>query len=238
MMVTALGYLFLQIPDTLHSNATRAWLVAHQHPWAAAGMAECLVCLVAYIAYQIYTSDSETEGSLTSRRENVIKASISKGEISLVGALATCIRPDQMTMSRVLATETSPLLQRDKSSYLKQPLDISAAELKTIRILKKIVRPIFQRYDISRTGSLDIEEFACVMRDLHAYRLSKQYGGQGIHELFRMFDANRHGSITFHEFVLGLVHYMKRYYEMQKYHSPTEFTVRACVSSCDGFVLT
>ena len=233
-MLTSLDYLFLQIPSTFYSNSTHSWLVTHQHTWALWGLIDCVVCLVAYIGYQAYTADSETEGSQMARRDQVIKESISKGEMSLVGALSNSIRPDMLTIRRIqdrqyehergleLVTEATPLVAQEGGGG---EATASDEEMKVLRRLKTIVRPIFQRYDISGNGLLDIEEFACVMRDLHEYRLSKQYGGRDIHELFCLFDTNRSGSITFHEFVLGLILYMKRYHELRKQYSPNKFTV-------------
>lgn len=184
MAVTTIPYFLIQIPAMfLHGPAQE--VADGEHWWAFVGMVVCLIGLTGYMMLQLRISK---QGQDKDKRVAVTKKLLTKGKMSLSGALKANV--EEMTeLERHAATEYEAIQHGDNPDPNYPPPKIA-------EYLGEVLRDAFLGYDENRNGLLDPREVQTFFRDFHENIKEEEMDG-----LFKKFDRDGNGTICFDEFV-------------------------------------
>mmetsp|Transcript_23271 Transcript_23271/g.58861 ORF Transcript_23271/g.58861 Transcript_23271/m.58861 type:complete len:565 (-) Transcript_23271:427-2121(-) len=195
MMITALLYLFVQIPalmvpapDELAKREKETGVSVFDqkanaiNSAAVVGLAVCVICFFAYLYLQTI-KDQDSADAAATKLGDFRYESIRQGKVTLRGA-----------MEGVLNVKGG----QDKAGAL---LDVGEKEKAE---MKRVLKPFFQYYDADKSGSISQVEFGKLMTDL------RETMAPGSEEaLFKNADVDGSGHIDFNEFVALMIKYLK-----------------------------
>lgn len=182
MAMTTIPYFLIQVP-ALFLHGPSEEVAAGEHWWALSGMLVCLIGLSGYMWLQLKISK---EGEDKGKRIAVMKKLLTKGKVSLSGALKANVQ-EMTELELNAATEYQAIQQSDKPNY--PPPTVAA-------YLKEVLRDAFLSYDENRNGLLDPREVQTFFRDFH-----ENIKEDEMDALFQKFDTDGNGTICFDEFV-------------------------------------
>lgn len=194
MILTAIGYLLIQIPAaSLHCivKDDEKCNPAGQHYWALGGMLLCFVFFVGYLWLQIRDSRKEDANML---KDQIIQKSIDRGFISLTAAFADVLS----STTGAAAKSDTDLLIDDKSA----------------RRVKHVLRIFFNRYDENDDGQIDEAELFRVLSDLH-----EELDERTFESMLRSMDKNGDRKINFEEFSKAMITFIKNKHVDELQHS-------------------
>jgi len=128
---------------------------------------------------------------------------------------------DKGDQRRLLSEETQ-LLQTKQPTYIKFREDSITSEMPTkvgvrastteleclppkiLKRLKNVLRGFFHKYDEDGSGSIDRRELSNLLRDLN----EAGSGAKNIEDIFTAFDTDKDGTISFEEFISGMVQWV------------------------------
>lgn len=182
MALTTLPYFLIQIP-AMFMHGPSEEVAKGEHWWALSGMVVCLIGLTAYMSLQLKISK---EGQDKGKRVAVMKKLLSKGKISLSGALRASV--EEMTeLERGAASEYQAI--NDGRADTTPPPKVAA-------YLGEVLKDAFLSYDENRNGLLDPREMRMFFRDFH-----ENVSESEMDTLFAKFDTDGNGVISFDEFI-------------------------------------
>lgn len=184
MSITTIPYFLIQVP-ALFMHGPSQEVAEGEHWWSLGGMLVCITGLVAYMRLQLKISK---EGEDKGKRIAAMKKMLSKGKMSLSGALKANI--SQMSeLERSAASEYQAIQQSDRADELYPPPKIA-------EYLKDVLKDPFLAYDENRNGILDPREVYMFFRDFH-----ENIKEEEMDELFNKYDTDGDGTISFDEFI-------------------------------------
>ena len=201
MVASMFGYAVIQIPALFHLGTPIAQQAAFLAPWAITSLFFCILGfgLYLYYSYQVTlkaSSESGEEGEVTvghylnmQREEFIIKA-IQAGKVSLVGVMQAEFEYCESFPSQLPKTPGGTFI-------------VSGQQDETMKRLRRIIEPFFDRYDKDKSGFLDMDELGRVFSDM-----GENIPHKGIIEIFKGFDTDGDGTISSEEFFNGVLQYI------------------------------
>jgi hypothetical protein len=198
MIITCMPYLLLQVPGLMYENASTREVAAAEHSWAAFGFLSCFFLFCAYLYYSYRLSESNQNKSQMLTREEVIKAGIEKGTISILGLMQS-------------EREYTLKVQHQRISSSASGGDVKYGAVDTFDAgdeyrdrVSRLIKPFFHRYDTDRSGSLELDELGRVFSDM-----GEQLSSHALKIKFSIFDVDGDGHVDFDEFVTGVCDYIR-----------------------------
>jgi Ca2+/H+ antiporter len=198
MIITCMPYLLLQVPGLMYENASLREVAAAEHSWAAFGFLSCLFLFCAYLYYSYKLSESNQNNSQILTREEVIKAGIEKGTISILGLMQS-------------EREYAMKLQQQRMNSTAGSGDAKYGAVDTVDSgdeyrdrVSRLIKPFFHRYDTDRSGSLELDELGRIFSDM-----GEQLSSHALKIKFSIFDVDGDGHVDFEEFVTGVCDYIR-----------------------------
>jgi Ca2+/Na+ antiporter len=183
MALTTIPYFLIQIPAFfLHGPSDQ--VAEGEHWWALAGMIVCLIGLTAYMRLQLHLSK---EGEDKGKRVAVMKKLLTKGKVSLSGALKANVQ-EMTELERGAASEYQAIQQGTQDANYPPP--------KVAQYLKDVLLDAYLSYDDNGNGLLDPREVKTFFRDFH-----ENIEEEEMETLFKRFDTDGNGTISFDEFI-------------------------------------
>lgn len=140
MGITTIPYFLIQIPASF-LHGPKQEMAKGEHWWSLAAMIICLIGLIAYMRLQLQISK---EGQDKGKRVAVMKKLLTKGKVSLSGALKADVRHQMSELEEKAATEYQALKGSNtgdqKKSDFYPPPSIAA-------YLAEVLRDAFNSYD-------------------------------------------------------------------------------------------
>lgn len=184
MAITTVPYFLIQIP-ALFMHGPAEDVAEGERWWAFSGMLVCLIGLTGYMWLQLKISK---EGEDRDKRIAVMKKLLTKGKMSLSGALKATV--EEMTETeRAACTEYQAIQQDDKRNSNYPPPKIA-------EYLAEVLRDAYLSYDDNGNGLLDPKEVKTFFRDFH-----ENIKEDEMDALFKKFDTDGNGTISFDEFI-------------------------------------
>ena len=212
MCLTCCSYGIIQGPAFLLAGDDAAAVSRGEHVWALAGLVCTLGGFVAYLVYQVRSTDVDAAKQL--KQESLIKGMVQRGEVSLAGAMADLVN------AAVTEGETTAG-DREAGAY---GTVVGALEDSIKVKVSAVVRPFFERFDRDKSGQLDLNEVEAVFRDLGEGKSPEE-----VKKIFDELDTDKSGEIDFDEFVAGVCnHVLHRSDETEATH-----TLASAISSVD-----
>ena len=184
MAITTIPYFLIQVP-ALFMHGPSEEIAEGERWWSMLGMIVCLLGLAAYMRLQLKISK---EGEDKGKRIAVMKKMLTKGKMSLSGALKANVK-EMTELERTAATEYQAIQQNDQANDLYPPPKIAA-------YLKDVLQGAFLSYDENRNGVLDTREVYTFFRDFHENITEKE-----MEAMFKKYDTDGDGTISFDEFI-------------------------------------
>jgi Ca2+/Na+ antiporter len=188
MAATTLPYFLIQVPAAFLHGPTEE-VADGEHWWALLGFGVCLAGLIYYMRLQLQFSQ---EGQDKDKRVAAIKKALSKGQISLKGALHTAIQNEtqqQGTGGTGGGVASYQSLTRHSDSFM-QPPPMAA------RLLTDILGDAFRAYDVDHSGQLESMEIRMFFKDFH-----ENISEAEMDRIFKKADKDGDGSVSFDEFI-------------------------------------
>lgn len=183
MMLTTLPYFLIQVP-ALFLHGPLEEVSKGEHWYSLAGLIVCLSGLVFYMKLQL---DISRQGEDKTKRMAVTRKLLKKGKISLSAALMDQVRGAESGAS----TGYQAITSQANDEYPPPEVEL---------ILREILSDAFHVYDHDKNGKLDKSECVVFFRDFNENFLDEEMDA-----LFKRFDVDKSGSISFKEF-LGLAY--------------------------------
>lgn len=186
VMTTSIPYYMIQVPGMfIHGPAQE--VAQGEKYWALAGLCLCLFNFCAYLIYQFKKSD---EGMARSKRVEVTKKLLKKGQVSLSGAFYDGLR---------MAGKAN----RNGSSY--QAVESSEGPSPEVKEhLKSVLHEAFMTYDTNKNGMLEKKEFKLFLRDFH-----ESIPESKMDEIIANVDSDGDNVISFDEFIVACYRLIK-----------------------------
>jgi Ca2+/Na+ antiporter len=205
MIITSSSYLLLQIPGLIYRNKSVEEQAAGEHIWALVGFCLCMIFFLSYLRTSYLQSVHKTDNSKMMRREEIMKAALDNGTISLLGLLKAEFEEEGINL---LDPSNIPYnnSKEDENKYgaIGVPKGITTESLANVNSrVARIVKSQFDRYDTSRTCTLEIGELGKVFSDMGENLKQKK-----LEEWFRKMDTDHNEHIDFQEFVQGVITYV------------------------------
>jgi Ca2+/Na+ antiporter len=185
MAATTLPYFLIQVPAAFLHGPTEE-VAEGEHWWALLGFVVCLSGLVFYMRLQLQFSQ---EGQDKDKRVAAIKKALSKGQISLKGALHATIQKQKEEDASAGDGEYQSLSSNKQSSFSKPPPAASS-------YLRDILGDAFKAYDTDRSGELEVLEIRLFFKDFH-----ENISETEMDRLFKKADKDQDGRVSFEEFI-------------------------------------
>lgn len=185
MAVTTIPYFLIQVP-ALFLHGPSEVVAEGEHWWALAGMVVCLIGLCAYMWLQLKISK---EGQDKGKRVAVMKKLLSKGKMSLSGALKANVQ-EMTELERHAASQYQAIQESDAVHTDNSPPPL------VVEYLKEVLRDAYLSYDENRNGLLDEREVQTFFRDFH-----ENIREDEMDVLFKKFDTDGNGTVDFDEFI-------------------------------------
>mmetsp|Transcript_130454 Transcript_130454/g.325426 ORF Transcript_130454/g.325426 Transcript_130454/m.325426 type:complete len:612 (-) Transcript_130454:80-1915(-) len=179
MLATCIsGYLIVEVPALLFINETTKIESENLAPFAWGGAILCTTMFIGYLVLQFRLAKEEEDLANVAAEEKAIMLAqklISERQMSLGGVLSFCSRGDAGE-----GNSAQPLAEQDRMTAMKSRL-------------KRLIRPLFDKYDANGDGSLCRDELAQMVGDL-----GERVGGE-LETLFTEIDQDGSGSIDYDE---------------------------------------
>jgi Ca2+/Na+ antiporter len=189
MAVTTLPYFLIQVPAAFLHGPTEE-VAQGEHWWALLGFCVCLAGLVYYMRLQLKFSQ---EGQDKDKRVAAIKKALSKGQISLSGALHTAIQKQPQDGAGI-GTGTGEYQSLGTTGG--NGKDFSLPPPEAASYLTDILGDAFKAYDSDESGALEVKEIRMFFKDFH-----ENISESEIERLFQKADKDGGGSVSFDEFL-------------------------------------
>lgn len=196
MVLTMGSYVLMQVPSLFHMGSPLALQASWTSPMA---FFTFLVCVAAFCFYLYYSyrlsveppsADNDVGSMRNTLREDFIIKAIVAGKISLVGVMQAEFEFNQSFPSVISTTNNGAA---------------SSANDETNKRLKRVIDPFFQKYDLDKSGTLDVEELGRVFADM-----GENVSHKALIGLFKSMDTNGNGTISIDEFAVGVVQYISK----------------------------
>lgn len=184
MAITTIPYFLIQIP-AMFMHGPSEEVAEGEHWWAFLGM---LVCLIGFTAYMWLQLKISKEGEDKGKRVAVMKKLLTKGKVSLSGALKANMQ-EMTELERSAASEYQAIQRGNEINEHYPPPKI-------VEYLKEVLRDAYMSYDENRNGLLDPREVQTFFRDFH-----ENIKEDEMDVLFKKFDIDGDGTISFDEFI-------------------------------------
>lgn len=198
MLLTALSYFLIQGPAFVYQNQDDDKIKQGEHEWALYGTILSTVFFIGYLYYQmkVANSDSTKEDKIN----EISKEKIMAGEISLLAVVQPQIERIRQGKPVVSRRNSNVGLKKSNNNndddvnqslmHNEEPLP---AQIKDTIIY--LIKPFFKKYDIDRSGCIEIHELSVVMSDL-----GFKYSEVEIQQTLTKYDTDNNGDLDFEEF--------------------------------------
>lgn len=195
MILTMGSYVLIQLPSLFHMGSPLAVQAGWTRPMAFFTFLVCVVafCFYLYYSYRLSTEPSGENDVASMRntlREDFIIKAIGAGKISLVGVMQAEFEFNQ-SLPSVASTTTGAIA--------------SSANDETNKRLRRVIDPFFQKYDVDKNGTLDVDELGRVFADM-----GENVSHKALMEIFKTMDSDGNGTISIGEFFVGVVQYISK----------------------------
>jgi len=207
MIATLLPYFLIQGPAMFIHGPTEEVAEAEKN-WALAGFIVCVTGFISYLWMQLRASE---EGRAKNHRISVMKRLMSKGTVSLSGALYTNLLKIEEEIDARSAGATG---------YQSVSTDSDPAP-EVQKYLKDILGEGFNKYDTNKNGVLDKKEINLFLRDFN-----ESIDNDEVAEIFDRIDADNNGIVDYDEFI-GAVYSIIKNQRRRESFFPKEGVIKA-----------
>jgi len=195
MIITAISYLLIQGPafkyakrgagksSESESESVASSEIRAEHWWAFAGFMMAVFFFIAYLVYQVVTSNKES----------------SKDKIAQVQHDAIC--KSLVSVSAVFAEQLFAGETVGEQTPLHMKKEIKAR-------FESLLREFFNRHDLDGNGVVDAVEMRSLLADLGEYPTKEEFD-----TLMQQMDTNHDGTIQYQEFHDSMKSYIKHLYD-------------------------
>lgn len=185
MMMTTLPYFLIQVPAFFLSG-DRQTVSDGEHYWALTGFIACMIFFVTYLYTQVKMSN-DTAHKL--RRMALIKESLSKGALSLRGALTDQVKKIEREEFKRRASTLEESAPISGNASLKPSPEVE-------ELLSDILGEAFRGYDQDGNHTLSKKEFSLFLTDFH-----ESISTELLDSVFSQFDLDGDQTINYGEFI-------------------------------------
>ncbi|CAM9236042.1 unnamed protein product [Heterosigma akashiwo] len=218
MLITSISYLVIQIPALSFEGESDEEIGQDESTYALVGLVMTGVFFFGYLWYQWALANGGDEAAHL-KQQKILKSQMECGMVGVVDAF----RPDFAPLAAQMA---SSYKQRFGESYSERSKRVMAGGKRSLlggspgkqyeavgsdgdipeavrAKFMQFIRPFFDKYDADHSGAIEMEEIRLVFKDLNEKMSKPQFEG-----LFKVFDLNNDGKISFDEFVSGTSQYI------------------------------
>merc|ERR1719247_3771650 len=142
-----------------------------------------------FLAYLKYQNDRTSSPSVASKQVRAVQNTVSGGS-----GLVAAVRP----LLEAMEKQEQEMSQTGASQSL-----IQAECKRSMSMLQNVLRPFFSKYDVDGSGTLETSELGRVFMDLNEPKSAHE-----LEALFKNFDTDQSGEISFVEFCDGVRSYI------------------------------
>jgi Ca2+/Na+ antiporter len=202
MMLTSISYLLLQVPGLFYRDQSVRAQAMGEHNWALFGFFLCMIFFFGYLYKSYVQSINKTDNKQMMKREEVMKAAIDNGTLSLLGLLKAEWEFENINYEAAAPTTAKDNQYGAVSTGGKGITTESLANFndRTARL----VRRVFDKYDVEKKGHLNIDDIKHVFSDLGESKLE----GAKLTRWFNKMDTNKDNHVDFDEFTKAVIIYV------------------------------
>lgn len=203
MMLTSLSYLLLQVPGLFYRNQSVRAQAMGEHNWALIGFFLCMVFFFGYLYKSYAQSINKTDNKQMMKREEVMKAAIDNGTLSILGLLKAEWEFENINYES--ATHPSSSKENQYGAVSNNSKGITTESLANFNDrTARLVHRVFDKYDTDKKGFLLIDDIKHVFSDLGETKLE----GAKLTKWFNKMDTNRDNHVDFDEFTKAVIIYV------------------------------
>merc|ERR1711981_423711 len=198
MAITSLPYLVIEVGALIaeaenggilnQQNLDDVTLESEGSPERVYAIVGTLMTIGFFLAYLKYQND-RTSPSVASKQVRAVQNTVSGGS-----GLVAAVRP----LLEAMEKQEQEMSQTGASASL-----IQAESKRSMTMLQNVLRPFFSKYDVDGSGTLETSELGRVFMDLNEPKSAHE-----LEALFKNFDTDQSGEISFVEFCDGVRSYI------------------------------
>merc|ERR1711981_1114360 len=198
MAITSLPYLVIEVGALIaeaenggilnQQNLDDVTLESEGSPERVYAIVGTLMTIGFFLAYLKYQND-RTSPSVASKQVRAVQNTVSGGS-----GLVAAVRP----LLEAMEKQEQEMSQTGASQSL-----IQAESKRSMTMLQNVLRPFFSKYDVDGSGTLETSELGRVFMDLNEPKSAHE-----LEALFKNFDTDQSGEISFVEFCDGVRSYI------------------------------
>ena len=199
MAVTSIPYLVIEVGALIaeaenggilnQQNLDDVTLESEGSPERVYAIVGTLMTIGFFLAYLKYQNDRTSSPSVASKQVRAVQNTVSGGQ-----GLVAAVRP----LLEAMEKQEQEMSQTGASQSL-----IQAESKRSMTMLQNVLRPFFSKYDVDGSGTLETSELGRVFMDLNEPKSAHE-----LEALFKNFDTDQSGEISFVEFCDGVRSYI------------------------------
>lgn len=202
MLLTAIAYVIIQGPAFFYDGTAGA--ARKESGWALAGFIVSIIAFLGYSAYQVLSASAleQQEAKLDAVRKKLFNQNVHVSVLTLLGEVAVESAATTEEGAQMKRRLTQKLLTKDAGA------EISEGERDNIRPL---LETLYKQYDIDGDNGLDKYEVRYMLKDSLKMSHMQEIPMSEVTDLFRKYDKDSNGSISFEEFELLFWDYLDHF---------------------------
>merc|ERR1712072_361708 len=199
MAITSLPYLVIEVGALIAEaenggilnlqNLDDVTLESEGSPERVYAIVGTLITIGFFLAYLKYQNDRTSSPSVASKQIRAVQNTVSGGS-----GLVAAVRP----LLEAMEKQEQEMSQTGASQSL-----IQAESKRSMTMLQNVLRPFFSKYDVDGSGTLETSELGRVFMDMGEPKSAHE-----LEALFKNFDTDQSGEISFVEFCDGVRSYI------------------------------
>lgn len=216
MLITCVPYVVIQGPAFAHptekpTNEHHTGLISDESVFALVGLVCCCLLFVGVCIYQLLTGGSKEAqqdiGALVADKQ---QQALREGLMNFSGMFREHLMPLSPSVPNPGGSGGDNLSTNLMLDDIASDSDGHAGMPRaTLSKIKSFLRPIFLRYDVDKSGSIDADECRDLFRDL-----GERASREELHTIMQTFDKDNNGTICLDEFCQIMIKYARSSHSM------------------------